>query len=91
MDFAVLINQILVLFTIIILGYILRKREIITEEISNGFSLILIQVTMPILIIDSILRIELNRNVIRNLAIVTVLTFLSYLFAILISLVFTKK
>ncbi|MCP6497793.1 hypothetical protein NL476_27920, partial [Klebsiella pneumoniae] len=64
MDFAVLINQILVLFTIIILGYILRKREIITEEISNGFSLILIQVTMPILIIDSILRIELNRNVI---------------------------
>ena len=27
MDFAVLINQILVLFTIIILGYILRKRK----------------------------------------------------------------
>src|SRR5690554_2892219 len=91
MDFAVLINQILVLFLIIVLGYILRKREIITEEIASGFSNILIQITMPVLIIDSILKIELNQEVIKNLAIYTIVALLSYLFLIILSTIVTEK
>lgn len=91
MDFAVLINQILVLFLIIVLGYILRKREIITKEIASGFSNILIQITMPVLIIDSILKIELNQEVIKNLAIYTIVALLSYLFLIILSTIVTEK
>lgn len=85
MDLNVLINQILVLFIIILLGFILRKREVITEEVKNGFSNILIQITMPVLIIDSILKIDLNQEILTNLAIVTIISFFSYLFLIIIS------
>lgn len=91
MNLNVLINQILVLFIIILLGYILRKKELITEELKNGFSNILIQITMPILIIDSILKIELNQEILKNLAIVTIISLLSYLFIIIISTLATDR
>ena len=91
MDLAVLINQILILFIIIVLGYILRKREVITEELASGFSSLLIKITMPVLIIDSILKIELNQEVIKNLAIFTLVGFLSYLFLIILATLVTGK
>ena len=91
MDLAILINQILILFIIIVLGYILRKREVITEEVASGFSSLLIKITMPVLIIDSILKIELNQEVIKNLAIFTLVGFLSYLFLIILATLVTGK
>src|SRR5690606_27312183 len=51
----------------------------------------LIQITMPVLIIDSILKIELNQEVIKNLAIYTIVALLSYLFLIILSTIVTEK
>lgn len=91
MDINVLINQILILFIIIILGFVLRKRNIINENLKKGLAGILIQVTMPALIIDSILKINLDQDMLKNLALVTIVSFLVFLFLIIISILLTRK
>lgn len=91
MDLTVLINQILVLFIIILLGFVLRKRNLITEDLKKGLSSILIQVTMPVLIIDSILKINLDQKLIKRLTLVTLIAILVYLFLIIISILLTSK
>ncbi len=91
MEFSVLVNQILVLFIMIIVGYIIRKINIINEEINKGFSRLLIEVTMPALIIKSILEITLSREIIRNLGLMTIISFLSYIIIIILSSLIARK
>lgn len=91
MEFSILVNQILVLFIMIIVGYIIRKKNIINEEINKGFSRLLIEITLPALIIKSILEITLSKEIIRNLGFMTVISFFSYLIIIVISNLITKK
>ena len=91
MDFSILINQILVLFIIIFTGYIIRKKNIINDEINKGFSRLLIQITMPALIIDSILSIKLSREIITNIGLTTIISILAYLLVIITSTIIAKR
>lgn len=91
MDINVLINQILILFIIITLGFVLKKQNIITDDFKKGLASILIQVTIPALIIDSILKIKLDRAMLKNLAAATLVSFLVFLFLIIISILITGK
>ncbi|MFP4662266.1 MAG: AEC family transporter [Halanaerobiales bacterium] len=91
MQFNILINEILVLFIIILIGYIIRKKNIIDEEINKGFSRLLIQITLPALIIKSILRIELSQEIIKNLGLMTVISLLSYLTVIILASFISKR
>ncbi|MFW6022964.1 MAG: AEC family transporter [Halanaerobiaceae bacterium] len=91
MELSIIINQILVLFLMILIGFIIRKQNIITDDIKKGFSKILILITMPALIIKSILSIELNQEIITNIGLMTLISFLSYLFVIIISSPIAKK
>lgn len=91
MEFSILVNQILILFIMIIVGYIIRKSNIINEEINKGFSRLLIEVTMPALIIKSILEITLSKKIITNLGLMTIISFLSYIILIILSSLIAKK
>ncbi|MFW6287392.1 MAG: AEC family transporter [bacterium] len=91
MQFNILINEILILFIIILIGYIIRKKNIINEEINKGFSRLLIQVTLPALIINSILKIELSQEIIKNLGLMSVLSLLSYLAVIILASFISKR
>ncbi|ADL12362.1 AEC family transporter [Acetohalobium arabaticum] len=68
MQFSIIINQILVLFIIIFIGYIIRKKEIINQEVSDGLTDLLMEVTLPALIISSMI-IEINPRLVNNLQI----------------------
>ncbi|MEJ6949628.1 AEC family transporter [Natronospora cellulosivora (SeqCode)] len=91
MDIYVLVNQILVLFLIILLGFILRKRDIFTEDMTVGLSRILIEIIIPALIIDAMLSITLSAEIIRNLILMTIMSFLAYFFVLLFASVISIK
>lgn len=68
MQFSIIINQILVLFIIIFIGYIIRKKEVINQEVSDGLTDLLMEITLPALIISSMI-IEINPRLVNNLQI----------------------
>lgn len=53
MDNSSVINQVLILFLIIGVGYYAKKRDIINEEINKGLNKILLELTLPLMIISS--------------------------------------
>ncbi len=53
MKFETIITQIIVLFLIIIIGFFARKRNIINNEVNKGLTELLLNITLPFLIITS--------------------------------------
>src|SRR5690554_760759 len=90
MQLEVVINQILVLFLIIFAGYIINKRGLIDKKINDGLSLLLTEITMPALVINSIISVDLNPESTHNLLIMTVITLFTYLLLIILANLFTK-
>ncbi|ACL69055.1 AEC family transporter [Halothermothrix orenii] len=87
---GIIINQILVLFLIIFLGFVLRKKQLINEEINKGLSNILVDVTLPALIISS-MAIEFNPDIMDNIKKIGFISIASYLTVIALVLIFTSK
>ncbi|MFW5998539.1 MAG: AEC family transporter [Bacillota bacterium] len=89
MNFSLVINQILVLFIIIFIGYILKKRNHIDEKLNQGLSRLLVEVTMPALIISS-MNVKINSSLISKIKLTVILTIIIYIFLILFSNLITK-
>lgn len=53
MDFFRVFNQLLLLFILLLIGYVVRKLKIFDDKITNGLSGFLVKVTLPALIISS--------------------------------------
>lgn len=53
MSSSKVIGQVLILFFIMVIGYIARKTEVIKEDMNKGLSEMLLKVTLPCLIISS--------------------------------------
>jgi predicted permease len=53
MKFETIITQIVVLFLIIIVGFYARKRNIINSEVNKGLTELLLNITLPFLVITS--------------------------------------
>ena len=55
MDISIIINKVISLFLIILVGVYGSKKKIINEEVNKGLSSILLNITLPIMIISSFL------------------------------------
>jgi len=91
MELTVVINQILVLFIMIFVGYIITKKKLINDEINNGLSILLTEVTLPALVVNSIISVNLNQEIIYNVFIMSIITLVSYLFLIMFSTLLSSK
>ncbi|MGM0409517.1 MAG: AEC family transporter [Bacillota bacterium] len=89
MNFALIINQILTLFIIIFIGYILQQKGYIDKKIEKGLSRLLLKVVLPALIISSMI-VEIDAELIDNIILMTIISFLSYFFLILFSKILMK-
>lgn len=58
MDINIVINKLAMLMLIMIFGYIARIKNVLTDEHNKGFSKLIVNVTLPCLIISSILSNE---------------------------------
>lgn len=68
MGISIVINKVISLFLIILVGVYGCKRKIITEEINKGLSNILLNITLPIMVVSSFIfdyDAEMKSNVIR--------------------------
>ena len=68
MDISIIINKVISLFLIILVGVYGSKKKIINEEVNKGLSSILLNITLPIMIISSFLikyDEEMKSNVIK--------------------------
>jgi malate permease and related proteins len=90
MNFNLVVEQILVLFLIIFIGYIIRKKGFINEEINKGLSNILLDITLPALILFSITGTEIEKSVIFNVKVMVILSCLIYAFVIIFTNLFLK-
>ncbi|SJZ36879.1 AEC family transporter [Selenihalanaerobacter shriftii] len=83
MQFTIIINQILILFLMILVGYIVRKKGIINQEINEGLSNLLLEVNLPALIISS-MTITINPTLITNIKTISFISIIIYLILIIV-------
>lgn len=55
MDISIILNQLITLFIVIGLGYFLRKKDILDADLSKKLSSLVVNLTMPALIINAVL------------------------------------
>jgi malate permease and related proteins len=53
MDYIKIVNQVIILFLIMIVGYFARKKDIINSEVNKGLSELLLNITLPFMIVAS--------------------------------------
>ena len=79
-----IINQVLVLFSIMIVGYYARKRNIIYDEINKGLTQILLRITLPMLIVSSF-NFTYSPELMGNMAVVFLASFFIFIVLIIIN------
>lgn len=89
MDISIIIDQLITLFILIGLGYFLRKVELMPVDFNKRLTKLLLNVTMPALIISSVLSME-ERPALSNIGISFVASILIYTLLPLIGFIFTK-
>ena len=68
MDMAGIINQLITLFLIMAVGYIANKTGLLTDELSRGFSKLVLCVTMPALLLSSVINVKSDKSTLDILA-----------------------
>lgn len=78
------INQVLILTFLMIIGIILRKVKIITDEVNKGLSNILMDVTLPLMIIYSF-SFKFSMDMLKNSLMIIFYSFLIHIVLIILS------
>lgn len=84
MGHTIIINQVTILFLLILIGFIIRKLNILTLELNRGLSDFLLYVTLPFSIIVSF-NIPFSKTMFSNAGIVLLISLAIHIFAIFIS------
>ncbi len=89
MAFERVLEQSIILFLLIIVGFIARKRDIITDERIKGFSEFVLRITLPLFIIVSMDK-EFSKDKIVFSGLILVISIFTYLFKIILSKIFIR-
>lgn len=89
MSFSSVLIQASVLFILLIIGFILKKIKIMTDELGKGLSTLIIYVTLPSLIVTS-MNYKFSQDMLQNSIKLITIGFFVYMFMIIISIIFVK-
>ncbi len=84
MQADIIVNQVIILFIILLIGFYVRKRDIITANMTSKLSELLLQVTQPFLIISSFDS-EFTRETLRSALFIIIFSTLIHLFSMLVA------
>lgn len=73
MEFNIIVTQIAVLFLIMVIGFLARKKDIISGDMTKKLSELILMITQPLLIIASF-NLELSKEMLGNMALVFILS-----------------
>lgn len=88
-DISVLVNQLIQLFLIICIGYLVYKTGILNDNVNRHINSLVINVTMPLLIISSVLSMTNHPKASTIISLFTV-SILFYLIMPVISFIIVK-
>lgn len=77
MDINILINQMAGLFIVMFLGYLLYKIKLVNDDFSNGLTKLIINVTMPCLLVSSVMETS-ERQPLSNVLLILLVAFILY-------------
>ena len=89
MDFNIAVTQILILFTIMFIGVIARKKNIINEHAKDALSTIIVNIGMPCLVLSST-NFQSSSDIRPNIINIFVITAIYYVAVIIISFLIVK-
>jgi len=90
MEKSSVMNQVIILFLIIGVGYYSRKKNIINDEINKGLTRLLLEVTMPLMIVASF-DYSFSKELMRNIVYMLLYSSLIHGALIFISSILYKK
>lgn len=90
MEDSKVFSQIIVLFLIMIVGYFCGKKNIITKEVNRGFSELLLNVTIPIMIVASF-NYDFSWDMLKRVGILLFYSFVMYFGLIFLSKILYYK
>lgn len=89
MDYVVIFNQILILFFLIILGYFARKIKMFDDRVIKGMSDLVLNITLPAMIISSMNR-QFSSEILGNVLTTLIIAVVFYAVSLLIAFIFVK-
>lgn len=78
----IIFNQIIVLFLIMIVGYFAKKRNIINSAVNKGFTELLLNITLPFMIVASF-NFKFSRDMLinaKNLFVISIVIYLIFIY-----------
>ncbi|WP_105615008.1 AEC family transporter [Vallitalea okinawensis] len=90
MDFILVINQIIILFLLLILGYVIHRLKIIDANFIKKLSGFLLKVTLPALIISSMQLRDFNSELLEETLLLTGISIVTYLIAIVLAMIIPR-
>jgi len=90
MGFNTIFSQVLVLFFIMLIGFIARKLDIITEAVSKKLSELLLKITSPLLVISSF-QVSFSKDILASVITVFIFGMAFHAFSALLGHVLFKK
>lgn len=88
MNFLAVLSQVIILFTIMFLGFYLRAKRIINEEGITNYSRLIFYVTMPAMILSAMSR--GNNLVIDDIKDIIIVAIISYTFLLIMAFIMPK-
>ncbi|MGM0379208.1 MAG: AEC family transporter [Bacillota bacterium] len=85
----VALQQVIILFSLIVVGYIIKKLHIVKDSMKDDISSLVINVTLPAFIISSMAS-SFSVEILENSLTLIIISFSMYFFAIVLGLVYTK-
>lgn len=90
MELIPVLNQTVILFILMITGYYIRKKGIISDIFTKDLSCVILNITLPALIITSMNR-GFSPDIMQNLAYIIGLGIVVYGFLIIIAMIFARS
>lgn len=88
--FISLINQIVVLFLLMAVGYVSKKTKVLDQETIRGISMLILQVTLPALIISS-MQFPFSRDLLNTSLLIVLISVVTYAVMIGFSYAYARK
>lgn len=84
------LNQVLILFLIMLIGFYARKRNIINESVSKKLSELLLKITSPLLVISSF-QVSFTKEILENVITVFIFAVAAHIAAILLGQILFRR
>lgn len=84
------LNQIIILFSVLMVGYLCKRLKVISNDMNRDMSNLIIYVSLPALIISSLSGYDFSKQILTEISKLLIISFSVYVLSIIISYIFPR-